>query len=116
MTTLQRGTPVIIDEIDAPDGRTVAILMKKSKSGYWKARYLSTFPSMIYCSGYNPIPIADFGVELDWLDNNTYRVIKNGKPLIAIYSDGETRAWSEPYPVYHKSRPMATSLVRSHDN
>ena len=116
---LKRGTPVIINDVDCPEGKLVAVLIKVEEN-HWKARYLSDYPNMVYCcTTYPPTPLSHFGMKIEWLDDDTYRVVPddNGNRT-ATYRDGLPRVWQEPTPVYWKSRKMAKTLLGTdpHEN
>lgn len=65
---LKRGTPVIINDADAPETRLVAVLKHfNSTKGVWYAEYLSTYPRLKLCyTDRRPTPLSEFGVKLEW--------------------------------------------------
>jgi hypothetical protein len=95
---LTRGTPVILNDVDAPEARLVAVLERyDDQSGVWYARYLSTYPNMKTCwtSGSlgGPTPLSEFGVRLD-VDGDKFRVVQTGSSS-ATYRDGKPRNWQD---------------------
>jgi hypothetical protein len=93
---LTRGTPVILDDVDCPEAKLVAVLERyDDKSGIWHARYLSPATSMVKCwtSGSlgHPTPLDVFGVRLETKDGK-YRVLPVGDSK-ADYRDGVRRNW-----------------------
>ena len=96
---LSRGTPVIINDADAPEARLVAVLTRyDADRGIWFARYLSTWTNMLVCyTGDEPTPIARFGVRLEW-KGESYRCVPTGEPSTAVYRDGVPRRWQERNP------------------
>jgi hypothetical protein len=103
---LKRGTPVIVNDCDAPEARMVAILTKFDEDlGMWRARYLSRFPHRTFCHCDSPTPIAAFGMWLE-LSNDTYRVFPSSGPETATYADGKPRRWQGAAPSgWYELRP-----------
>jgi len=94
---LTRGTYVIMNDVDCPEARLVAVLTRfDDAKGIWHALYLATYTNMAAPYGPDPTPLSDFGmtVERRW---NVYRVIANGKPSIATYRDGHPRNWQDRF-------------------
>jgi hypothetical protein len=114
---LRPGLPVIIDEFDAPQAQTIAILTEQNaESGAWYARYLSTKVRMEMCwASPGPhsciTPIADFGMKLEWLDDHTYKVSPTGLDSVASYHDGKPRKW-ESHGATQTAKPEAAELAR----
>lgn len=97
---LKRGVPVIMNDVDAPEARLVAVLTSYDDArGVWHARYLSTFPHRARCSSHSwtPTPIAAFGVRLE-LDGFRFRCVPTGEPCRATYDDGKPRSWQDRAP------------------
>jgi hypothetical protein len=93
---LTRGTPVILNDVDCPEAKLVAVLERyDDKGGIWHARYLSPTANMVKCwtSGSlgQPTPLDVFGVDLEIKDSK-YRVrpVRESK---AEYRDGKRRNW-----------------------
>jgi hypothetical protein len=115
---LTPGTPVIINDFDCPDGRLIAVITRcDSKNKLFRARYLSEYPSMIYCTSDGglgfPTPIEDFGVNLEWNDEGKYRAVPNGHPSVALYRDGKPRKWHEPHPKWNTPKKLALQKLDS---
>lgn len=116
---LRRGMPVIINDVDCPESRLVAVIMGwDAKTGVWKARYLSTYPGMTYCTSGGgigfPTALSAFGMKLEWLDGETFQAVPDGSDCTARYRDGEPRKWQEQVPRPQKSRKMARRLLAEH--
>ena len=109
---LKRGTPVIINDVDCPENRLVAVIMRLTPDGIWRARYLSTYPHMVFCwTGHDvPTPLADFGVSLEW-NGNEFRTVPNGQPCIAKYRDGVPRKWQQRGREWWPARTQARALL-----
>jgi hypothetical protein len=112
---LKRGTPVIINDIDAPEGRMIAVIIRYDKThGYWKARYLCD-RIQTYCHSSGslgmPTPIADFGMKLEWLDDKTFRAVPTDEPSVAKYRDGVPRDWQEPHTKHLTTKRMAKRVM-----
>lgn len=116
---LERGTPIIANDCDCPEGKMVAVIMYHNEEGF-KARYLASWKNLqVYCWGKGegghgllgaPTPLADFGAKIEWLDDDTYRVVQSGKSK-AQYRDGVARGWQEQHPKYYTARKMAKKLL-----
>lgn len=110
---LARGTPVIINDTDCPQNNLVAVIMRCTPDGVWRARYLSTYPCMLYCwTGRDvPTPLSDFGVKLEWNDAGEYRTVPTGEPCVAKYRDGAPRNWQQRGREWWPCRPAAKKLL-----
>lgn len=109
---LTPGTPVIINDIDCPMGKLIAVITRyDTKKKVFRARYLSNSISMIFCYASGsmgfPTPIEDFGVTLEWSDNGDYRAIPSGKTVSAAYVDGKPRKWDEKNPFWNTPKPIS---------
>lgn len=87
------GTPVIINETDAPHAECIAIVEKfDPKTQYVEARYLCENNG--FCAA--PIecltPIVEFGVKIHFTEEGTFTVEQVGAST-AHYRDGEPRSW-----------------------
>lgn len=98
---LLRGTPVIINDVDCPQAKLVAVIRGyDAKRGVWKADYLSTRTNMQRCwsSGElgGPTPLAEFGMRVELDDTRqSFRVISTGAEPTAKYRDGKQRNWQD---------------------
>jgi hypothetical protein len=115
-TTLNPGTPVIINDFDRPCTRLVAIVTEV-KDGIVTAKYLAKDTSILECSA--PIgkvtPLHAFGKRLD-VDNDAGLAWVNDIGVNqnrATYSDGRPRRWQEElhYVGGIKIRPEVAKLV-----
>lgn len=101
--SLVRGTYVIMNDVDCPEAKLVAVLRRyDDKTGIWHAYYLAQATNMAEPYGTAPTPISKFGRTVKW-DGDTYRVIESGEPVTATYRDGKPRQWQD----YHGDRPWA---------
>lgn len=94
---LTRGTHVIMNDVDCPEARLVAVLTRyDDKEGIWHALYLSETTNMTAPHGLQPTPISDFGKRVEWaFELGEYRVVDDGGPCIAAYKDGSARKWQD---------------------
>lgn len=94
---LKRGTYVIINDVDCPEARLVAVLTRYDDiEGVWHALYLSEDTNMTSPRGLQPTPISDFGKRVEWTyELGEYRVVDDGSPCIATYRDGDPRQWQD---------------------
>lgn len=98
---LLRGTPVIINDVDCPEAKLVAVIRGyDAKRGVWKADYLSTRTNMPRCwsSGElgGPTPLAEFGMRVELDDTRlSFRVVPTGDAPVAKYRDGVSRNWQD---------------------
>ena len=108
MAGLTRGTYVIMNDCDAPEGKLVAVLTRyDDKRGFWHALYLSPQTNMAAPRGGRPTPLSDFAKTLEWRDDE-YRIIDTYEPVTARYRDGMPRAWQDHSGVkWRASRPRA---------
>jgi hypothetical protein len=84
---IEPGCLVIIDQHDKPCGDNVAMLMHQ-KDGLWHGRYIR---SRKVCSGSNPTPLSDFGVDIHYDNPEISYFACFGST--AKCSDGEPREW-----------------------
>ena len=114
---LLRGTPVIINDVDCPEAKLVAVIRGyDAKRGVWKADYLSTRTNMARCwtSGEigGPTPIAEFGMKVELDDTGlSFRVVPSGAPNVAKYRDGKPRNWQD-YDAEHRWWPTRKAAVK----
>jgi len=115
---LLRGTPVIINDVDCPEAKLVAVIRGyDAKRGVWKADYLSTRTNMARCwaSGEigRPTPISEFGMKVE-LDEAglLFRVIPSGQEPTAKYRDGKPRNWQDRNSSEHRWWPTRKAAVR----
>ena len=110
---LKRGTPVIINDVDCPEGRLVAVMRNyDEKEGLWYALYLSDSTNMkVCCTDREPTPLAHFGVWIEW-DGDKYHCVQK-VPSTAFYYDGEPRAWQDRRrDVWWTARRKARALLQ----
>lgn len=94
---LTRGTYVIMNDVDCPEARLVAVLTKHDdKAGIWHALYLATYTNMSSPHGTMPTPISEFGKTVEWCGSQ-YRVINTGAESTATYRDGVPRKWQDTH-------------------
>lgn len=96
---LKRGQLVIMNDIDCPEAKLVAVLTRfDDKKGIWHARYLAkaTSRTKCYSSGAlgGPTPLADFGVRVEF-SGEFFAVVPTGNPSVATYRDGKPRTWQD---------------------
>lgn len=96
---LTRGQLVIMNDIDCPEAKLVAVLTRfDDKKGIWHARYLAkaTSRTKCYSSGAlgGPTPLDDFGVAVEFV-GEFFRAVPTGKPSVAKYRDGVPRSWQD---------------------
>lgn len=114
MTKLAIGMPVIINNVDRPCTRLVAVITNiDNDTGIVHAEYLCKETLMAQCSSqaYRVTPLSEFGVTL---------IIEKGemkcdpvKKSTAMYPDGGHRKWQEEeYGKRHKVRPDVVSLLK----
>ena len=94
---LKRGTYVIMNDVDCPEARLVAVLTKYDDlRGVWHALYLSETTNMTDPHGLQPTPLSDFGKRVEWIyELGEYRVVDSGDPCVATYRDGKPRQWQD---------------------
>lgn len=111
---LKRGQAVIMNDVDAPETRLVAVLTHyDAKTGTWFARYLSTYPHRVKCAScsWTPTPIETFGVRLE-RDGFQFRCVPTGEPSRAKYEDGVPRSWQDRNPErWHQVRVKSAALL-----
>lgn len=94
---LTRGTYVIMNDVDCPEARLVAVLTRyDDKRGVWHALYLATYTNMAAPYGTRPTPLSEFGKKVEWKWNE-YRVVDSGEPCTATYRDGKPRHWQDHF-------------------
>lgn len=94
---LTRGTYVIMNDVDCPEAKLVAVLTRHDDvRGVWHALYLSDKTNMVAPYGRQPTPLSAFGKAVEWKWNE-YRVVSTGAPCTATYRDGEPRKWQDYY-------------------
>lgn len=94
---LKRGDYVIMNDVDCPEARLVAVLTRYDDTkGVWHALYLATYTNMAAPYGTRPTPLADFGMAVEW-EWNEYRVVPTGEPCTATYRDGKPRQWQDRF-------------------
>lgn len=107
--TIEVGSFVIINEVDAPVCRLVAQVtdIQTFKSGGTTkkvviARHIAEYPSMLYCSAAleRVTLVSDFGVEV--LVTENYVICEKQRESIAKYADGRVRQWQESEVVVHE--------------
>lgn len=107
--TIEVGSFVIINEVDAPVCRLVAQVTEiQSVTDYRKtfknviAKYIAEYPSMLYCSAAleRVTLVSDFGVEV--LVTENYVICEKQRESIAKYADGRVRQWQESEVVVHE--------------
>ena len=92
---LTRGTYVIMNDIDCPEARLVAVLTRYDDiKGIWRALYLAAYTNMSAPYGPGPTPISAFGKGVEW-SGDAYRVVDTGQPVTATYRDGKPRSWQD---------------------
>lgn len=92
---LKRGDYVIMNDVDCPEARLVAVLTRyDDRKGYWHALYLSTFTNMAAPYGRQPTLLSAFGMRVEW-KRDEYRVVPIGEPCTATYRDGRPRRWQD---------------------
>lgn len=110
---LRRGMFVILNDVDAPEARMVAVLTSYNDLvGFWRARYLSTFTHRATCIAqlWTPTPLETFGVRLVFAGDR-YQCIPIG-PSRAAYEDGKPRRWQDRCPGrWHPLRDGAAKLA-----
>lgn len=95
--SLTRGTYVIMNDVDCPEARLVAVLTRyDDQKGIWHALYLATYTNMAAPYGRQPTPLSDFGVTIEWKWDE-YRAVPNGNPCVAKYRDGKPRQWQDRF-------------------
>ena len=110
---LKKGTPVIINDADAPCARLIAVLTRyDDEAGTWFAKYLSTSTNMKVCATSLglPTPISDFGLRIEIDEaNGRYCCVPTGEPCRAVYRDGAPRKWQDfaPHGTWWKLRASA---------
>lgn len=93
--SLTRGTYVIMNDVDCPEARLVAVLTRYDDvKGVWHALYLATYTNMIAPYGQCPTPLSAFGKKVEWKQDE-YRVVSTGEPCTATYKDGRPRRWQD---------------------
>lgn len=113
---LTRGQLVIMNDIDCPEAKLVAVLTRfDDKKGIWHARYLAkaTSRTKCYSSGAlgGPTPIDDFGVMIEFVGDH-FRAVPSGKPSNAKYRDGKPRSWQDyRNGVLHAVDPVSRSKI-----
>lgn len=95
---LTRGQLVIMNDIDCPEAKLVAVLTRfDDKKGVWHARYLAkaTSRTKCYSSGAlgGPTPLADFGVQVEFV-GEFFRAVQTTLS-VATYRDGKPRSWQD---------------------
>lgn len=112
---LKRGDVVIINDVDAPEAKMLAVLTKyDADAGAWHARYLTTATRNWKCgtANWTPTKVEDFGMRLEWRGDE-FRVVPNGAPCVATYDDGVPRRWQDySGREWWTTRPEARKLVR----
>lgn len=94
---LTRGTYVIMNDVDAPEARLVAVLTRYDDvKGIWHALYLASYTNMAAPYGTRPTPLSDFGQKVEWRWDE-YRVVSSGEPCTAKYRDGAPRQWQDRF-------------------
>lgn len=116
-TRLEIGMPVIMNDVDGPDARRIAILCAHDPAtGAWEARYLNRATNTKTCrnslSFDRPTPLEDFGVEIRALSHDVYEVERIGDS-VATYNDGVSRRWSGQEKSVHAGRAKAMLLLRA---
>lgn len=94
---LKRGDYVIMNDVDCPEARLVAVLTRyDDKRGIWHALYLAKFTNMT--APYGPLPtlLSAFGQRVEWKWNE-YRVVASGTATTATYRDGKPRKWQDRF-------------------
>lgn len=94
---LKRGDYVIMNDVDCPEARLVAVLTRyDDQKGFWRALYLATYTNMTAPYGRQPTLLSAFGMKVEWKWNE-YRVVPNGEPCTATYRDGKPRQWQDRF-------------------
>lgn len=117
--TIEVGSFVIINEVDAPVCRLVAQVTDiQSFTGYGKtfkkviAKYIAEYPNQLYCTAdiERVTLVSDFGVEVTLTENHV--ICEKQRESIAKYVDGRIRKWQENTVVVHEPiRKTLTDLV-----
>ena len=99
MSDLRKGMPVIINDVERPEARLVAVLTTfNARTGIWRARYLANGTHGTQCwTGGQPTPLSHFGIALE-SDGDRFRCVSSGEPSIATYRDGRPRSWQDRTP------------------
>ena len=110
------GMPVILDDIDRPCTRLIAIVKSIEQSdtvssGIVHARYLTTNTMMKDCSSLlkHVTPLSDFGVALEFNDGIVCGKVTGSS--IALYRNGQSRAWQPEWEECHPVDPKAFELI-----
>lgn len=94
---LTRGTYVIMNDVDCPEAKLVAVLTRYDDvDGVWHALYLSDKTHMKTPCGTHPTPLSAFGKTVEWKWSE-YCVRDTGAACTATYRDGEPRKWQDYY-------------------
>lgn len=107
------GMPVIINYMDRPCTRLIAIIIRVDpKDNMAYARYLTTGTKITAC--YGPLigvtPLSQFGVDIV-LEGSQVRGVQR-RLTVAAYRDGKPRAWQpEEDGELHSVRPEAYRLL-----
>ena len=112
------GMPVILNDMDRPCTRLVAIVKSIEQpntvsSGIVHARYLTTNTMMKDCSSLlaHTTPLEAFGVELVIVGSQVYGHIIG--PSQATYRNGKPREWQPEHCEIHDIDPHAFELMRA---
>lgn len=107
--TIEVGSFVIINEVDAPVCRLVAQVTEiQSVTDYRKtfknviAKYIAEYPNQLYCTAdiERVTLVSDFGVEVTLTENHV--ICEKQRESIAKYADGRVRQWQENRAVVHE--------------
>lgn len=107
--TIEVGSFVIINEVDAPVCRLVAQVTDiQSFKGCGKtfkkviAKYIAEYPNQLYCTAdiARVTLVSDFGVEVTLTENHV--ICEKQRESIAKYADGRVRQWQENRAVVHE--------------
>jgi hypothetical protein len=69
----------------------MAVVTHDEEDGITRAFYLTTYPRLAKCSGYNATKVEDFGQRVEIL-NGRIRTVNN-RESTATYKDGKPRCW-----------------------
>jgi len=109
LSEFKRGTPVIINETDAPCLRLVA-LFDKIVNGVVYCEYLTDYPSMKTCRTTRPnevTKLTDFGYDILISGDMVYLMPLNKESIATYKNDGKKRNWQGHY------EPVARNLAKN---
>lgn len=90
------GDFVILNEMEAPQGNLVAVVVGRNAGGLWACQYLHRkHEDWRLIRGMSPTKVSDFGVSVR-IDGFQYYVQDDGRNSVAKYHDGKHRQWQGP--------------------